>query len=75
MHKRYPEYLDYAAQVRAIPFKKGDQPLIDYLTRDEVQALLNAPDTTTRTGLRDQAMLCLTYNAGLRVSELVRPSP
>ena len=68
---RYPEYLDYAAQVRAIPFKKGDQPLIDYLTRDEVQALLNAPDTTTRTGLRDQAMLCLTYNAGLRVSELV----
>ena len=68
---RYPEYLDIAARVRAIPFKKADQPPVDYLSHEEVQALLNAPDTATRTGLRDHTMLCLTYNAGLRVSELV----
>ena len=69
---RYPQHLDIAARVRAIPFKMADQPPpVDYLTRDEVNALLNAPDGTTRTGLLDQAMLCLAYDAGLRVSELV----
>ncbi len=68
---RYPEYLDIAAQVHAIPQKKGDVPALDYLDRDEVKALLEAPDTATRSGTRDQAMLYLAYNAGLRVSELV----
>ena len=33
--------------------------------------MLEAPATHTVTGLRDRAMLCLAYNAGLRVSELV----
>ena len=53
------------------PRKKADLPPLDYLDRDEVQALLEAPATHTVTGLRDRAMLCLAYNAGLRVSELV----
>ncbi|MFT3755078.1 MAG: site-specific tyrosine recombinase XerD [Pseudoxanthomonas sp.] len=37
----------------------------------QVDALLDAPDTTTHAGLRDRAMLELMYAAGLRVSELV----
>ena len=68
---RYPGYLDLAAQVRAIPAKKGEVPLIGFLDREETRALLDAPDPGTVTGIRDRAMLCLTYNAGLRVSELV----
>ena len=68
---RYPDCLDMAAQVHAIPQKKGDVPALDYLDRDEVDALLKAPDTATRPGTRDRAMLGLAYNAGLRVSELV----
>lgn len=68
---RHPEHLDIAARVRGMPFKKTDQPPVDYLSHEEVHALLDAPDTATRIGLRDRAMLCLTYNAGLRVSELV----
>ena len=68
---RHPECLDLAAQVHALPQKKADLPPLDYLDRDEVQALLDAPATHTVTGLRDRAMLCLAYNAGLRVSELV----
>ena len=68
---RYPEHLDLAARVHAIPQKKGDVPPLEYVDRDEVDALLKAPDTTTKSGTRDRAMLCLAYNSGLRVSELV----
>ena len=68
---RYPGHLDLAAQVREIPAKKGVVPLIGSLDRAETRALLDAPDPTTMAGIRDRAMLCLTYNAGLRVSELV----
>ena len=38
---------------------------------DEVRAILNAPNTTTRLGIRDRAMLHLCFAGGLRVSELV----
>ena len=68
---RHPGHLDLAAQVREIPAKKGDVPLIGSLDRTETRALLDAPDPGTVTGTRDRAMLGLTYNAGLRVSELV----
>ena len=68
---RHPGHLDLAAQVRAIPAKKGDVPLVGSLDRAETRALLDAPDPGTVAGTRDRAMLCLTYNAGLRVSELV----
>ena len=68
---RHPEHLDLAAQVHALPQKKGDLPPLDYLSHREVEALLDAPAADTVVGLRDRAMLCLAYNAGLRVSELV----
>ncbi len=68
---RHPDCLDMAARVHAIPQKKGDVPTLRHLDRDEVKALLKAPDTATRSGTRDRAMLCLACNAGLRVSELV----
>lgn len=42
-----------------------------YLSVDEVDALLAAPDTGTPRGLRDRALIDLLYATGLRVSELV----
>lgn len=43
-----------------------------YLTLDEVELLLEAPDPDTPLGSRDAAMLQLLYATGLRVSELVQ---
>jgi integrase/recombinase XerD len=68
---RVPSCLDQARRIHAIPMKKTDQALVGYLAREELQALLDAPDASTVSGIRDRAMLHLTFAAGLRVSELV----
>lgn len=73
---RFLEYrlvscLNQACQIHAIPMKKADEALVGYLTRDELLALLDAPDARTASGIRDRAMLHLAFAAGLRVSELV----
>src|SRR5467141_1456533 len=67
---RQPAALEQIRRVLAIPFKRTDTRLVPYLVREEVQALLDAPDPATRDGIRDRAMLHLAVCAGLRVSEL-----
>lgn len=67
---RVPSCLDLALQVRAIPQKRAEKPLIDWLDETEIQAILDAPVARTVAGIRDRAMLHLGYAAGLRVSEL-----
>lgn len=66
-----PSALEQVAQIDAIPGKRHDQKLIRHLTTVEVRAILDAPDTSTRSGIRDRAMLHLCFAGGLRVSELV----
>ena len=67
---RQPAALEQIRRVLAIPFKKTDTRLVPYLLRDELQAVLDAPDPATRDGIRDRAMLHVAVCAGLRVSEL-----
>lgn len=50
---------------------KREKKLPSFLTLQEMQKLLEAPDTSTPQGLRDKALLELLYAAGLRVSEVV----
>ena len=68
---RVPACLDQALRVHAIPMKKTDEALVMSLTRLEIQALLDAPNPRSMSGVRDRAMLHLAFAAGLRVSELV----
>lgn len=57
-------------RVLAIPRKRQDRALVEYLTRAETEALIAAPDRTTYLGRRDHAILHLAVQTGLRVSEL-----
>src|SRR5580698_1187298 len=68
---RLPSCLEQAHRIRAIPVKKTDEVIIGYLNREEIQTLMDAPDPSSRYGLRDRAVLHLAYAGGLRVSELV----
>ena len=55
----------------AVPMKRCDKPLLGFLSRDEMQAILDAPDTRNWTGRRDQALFTVIYNTGGRVSEII----
>lgn len=68
---REPHSIEQARQIHGIPLKKTDEGLVAYLNREEIQALLDAPDVSTAYGLRDRAMLHVAYACGLRVAELV----
>ena len=66
-----PSRSAHILRVLSIPTKRQDRALIDFLTYPEIQTLLAAPDKTTWTGRRDQALLMLAIQTGLRLSELI----
>lgn len=68
---RVPALLEQSRRILAIPTKRTETRLVHWLSRDEMQAILNAPDPQRRDGIRDRAMLHLCFAAGLRVSELI----
>lgn len=57
-------------RVLAIPQKRFPRHQVTWLTREEVDALLAAPDRTIKLGHRDHLLLLLAVQTGLRVSEL-----
>ena len=56
---------------KLIDFPKTGLKLPDILSTEDVNLLLDQPDTNKPTGIRNAAMLEILYAAGLRVSELV----
>ena len=67
---RDPESVSIASRVLAIPFKRAERRLIGYLTRKEIEAVLDAPDRASWIGRRDYALLLTFYNTGARLSEV-----
>ncbi len=67
----HPEHAALIQRVLAIPTKRFDRTDVSFLDRDEIEALLAAPDRTRWIGRRDHALLVTAVQTGLRVSELV----
>jgi len=67
---REVEHLAVANRVLAIPTKRTSRPLLTFLSRHEVDAILTSMDQKTWLGGRDHALLLTMYNTGARASEL-----
>lgn len=68
---RDPAALLVVQRVLAIPMKRFERPQVGYLTREEIEIILEAPDRSTWSGLRDRTLFMLLYNTGARVSEAI----
>ncbi len=66
---RSPQHVEWCAQLRMVPIKKGVAASITYLEKPEIDALLAAPDRTSSQGVSDHALLLFLYNSGARASE------
>lgn len=66
-----PRYLSHGQTILGVRFKRGAHRVPEYLEREEVQAIFSQIDRATPLGLRDDAMLRLLYNTGMRAQELV----
>jgi site-specific recombinase XerD len=64
-----PDHGGVIQRVLAIPNKRCQRPLIGFLTRPEIEALLAAVDCRTWIGRRDYALLLVAMQTGLRLSE------
>jgi integrase/recombinase XerD len=67
---RHPEHAALISRVLAIPAKRYDRAIVSYLTAQEIDALLAAPDRSRWIGRRDHALITLAIQTGLRVTEL-----
>jgi site-specific recombinase XerD len=57
-------------QTLTVPMKRFERPMVGFLTREQMLAVLDIP-TTTWLGQRDRLLLTLMYNTGARVSEII----
>ncbi len=67
-----PGLASHCQRVLAMPLKRFERGPVEFLTSEETTALLNAPDATTWLGRRDQLLLQVAVQTGLRTSELIR---
>lgn len=64
-----PEHVAWSAQIHDVPLKKSTQAAMSYLEKNEMDALLAAPDHSTAQGRRDHRLLLFLYNSGARADE------
>jgi len=67
-----PEHIAWSGEICSVPFKKASRPVLPYLEKSEMDAILAVPDRQTAQGHRDYALLLFLYNAGARADEAAR---
>lgn len=67
-----PEHASWCKDIRDIPLKVAAKPTIPRFAKEEMEAILSAPDQQTNLGTRDYALLLFLYNTGARVYEAAR---
>lgn len=65
-----PAHALHCQRVLAIPSKRFERGIVEFLSDEEVDALLGAPESTTWIGRRDRTLMLVAIQTGLRVSEL-----
>jgi len=68
---KHPESLALIHRTLSIPIKRCGRPLVGFMSREEVQAIIDAPNSSTWAGQRDQVLWATLYNTGARVSEAI----
>lgn len=66
-----PRLLFHSQAILNVPFKRQAQPVIDYLEREEIYHILDKIDIQTNLGRRDDAIIRMLYNSGMRAQEIV----
>ena len=66
-----PENMLHCQRILDISFKKQSKPIIKYLSADNVKLILEQPELSVPEGRRDLVLLCIMYDTGARVQEIV----
>ena len=66
-----PAHALHCQRILAVPNKRHEKRPIDFLNREEIDALLAVPNPSTWIGRRDRTLLLVAVQTGLRVSELI----
>jgi integrase/recombinase XerD len=66
-----PAHALHCQRILAMPNKRHEQRPVDFLNREEIEALLAVPNRSTWMGHRDRTLLLVAVQTGLRVSELI----
>ena len=66
-----PEGLFHFQKIIAIPIKKAQKPVVEYLSHEAIKLLLSQPDKYTAKGRRDLTLMSVLYDTGSRVQELI----
>ena len=69
------EHLHECQKILSIKFKKAPQESLNYLSIEAIKLFFQQPDTSTSKGRRDLTMLCLMYDSGARVQEVIDLTP
>ncbi|MEQ1783900.1 MAG: tyrosine-type recombinase/integrase [Hyphomonadaceae bacterium] len=70
-----PDVFVAGHRILAIPVKRSARPMMGFLSREEVEAILAAVDLSRLSGARDHLLFTLLYNTGARISEALAVTP